>query len=307
MKKLFSVLLGLCLTVYLAAPAMAADGYTYTVRIYAGAQGTFGGSSELSYEGLSEGAGISFNPASVTLKNSEKYYVKGIRESGGDTSSDSGSYFQTDSIEGDTDYVVVYGIRGESVAYTVNYQDQDGNELLPSQTFYGSIGDRPVVAFQYVEGYQPQAYNLVGTLSDNAAENVFTFVYTPVAAPATAAPATATPSPSAAATAAPAEGEDPAAPEETTVPEDEDNPAPVEIIEPNDVPAVAPNDENAPEDTIDIDENQVPLASATELVKEFAQRVNDIPTAGKVSIASSAVLLLGVIWWLLFYRRRKRI
>lgn len=156
MKKLFSVLLGLCLSACLAVPVMAADGYTYTVRIYAGAQGTFGGSSMLAYEGLSQGAGVSFNPDSVTLKNSEKYYVKGIRESGGDTSGGSGSYFRTDTIEGDTDYVVVYGIRGESVAYTVKLSGQNGNTLMPSETFYGSIGDRPVVAFQYIEGYQPR-------------------------------------------------------------------------------------------------------------------------------------------------------
>lgn len=307
MKKLFSVLLGLCLSACLAVPAMAADGYTYTVRIYAGAQGTFGGSSMLAYEGLSQGAGVSFNPDSVTLKNSEKYYVKGIRESGGDTSGGSGSYFRTDTIEGDTDYVVVYGIRGESVAYTVNYQDQNGNTLMPSETFYGSIGDRPVVAFQYIEGYQPQAYNLTGTLSENAADNVFTFIYTQLTAPGTVAP-TAT---AATGTQAPAENA-----EETTetTPEEgvdeEGTIEPIEIMD-QDVPLVGPegteDDQNRTEDLIDVDENQVPLASATAQVKEFAKRLNDLPVAGKAGIVSGVALLLGVVWWLLFYRRRKRI
>ena len=65
------------------------------------------------------------------------------------------------------------------VAYTVQYLDENGNELAPSNTFYGSIGDKPVVAFQYIEGYLPQAYNLTKTLSANEADNVFPFVYTP--------------------------------------------------------------------------------------------------------------------------------
>ena len=37
-----------------------------------------------------------------------------------------------------------------------------------------------MVAYHYIEGYQPQAYNLTKTLSKNEAENVFTFVYEPV-------------------------------------------------------------------------------------------------------------------------------
>ena len=37
-----------------------------------------------------------------------------------------------------------------------------------------------MVAYHYIEGYQPQAYNLTKTLSANEAENVFTFVYQPV-------------------------------------------------------------------------------------------------------------------------------
>ena len=40
--------------------------------------------------------------------------------------------------------------------------------------------DRPVIAYQYIEGYQPQAYNLTKTLSKDPAENVFTFIYSPL-------------------------------------------------------------------------------------------------------------------------------
>ena len=65
------------------------------------------------------------------------------------------------------------------VAYTVNYQDASGNALAESQTFYGNIGDKPVVAYRYVENYIPDALALTKTLSDNESENVFTFTYTP--------------------------------------------------------------------------------------------------------------------------------
>ena len=65
------------------------------------------------------------------------------------------------------------------VAYTVNYQDASGNSLAESQTFYGNVGDKPVVAYRYVENYIPDALALTKTLSDNESENVFTFTYTP--------------------------------------------------------------------------------------------------------------------------------
>ena len=75
--------------------------------------------------------------------------------------------------------MVAYGIKGEQVAYTVEYKDEDGNQLAESQTFYGNIGDKPVVAYRYIENYVPQALALTKTLSKNAAENVFTFTYKP--------------------------------------------------------------------------------------------------------------------------------
>ena len=83
------------------------------------------------------------------------------------------------SSTGDADYVVAYGIKGNMVAYTVNYQDASGKSLAESQTFYGNVGDKPVVAYRYVENYIPDALALTKTLSDNESENVFTFTYTP--------------------------------------------------------------------------------------------------------------------------------
>ena len=164
----------------------ADDEYTYTVTFYAGNQGTFAdGAGKIVMSNLKYGAFVSFDVQKdgvVTLNNSDKYYVKGLRKSGRDNSEtdelEASRYSVT--VKGDADYVVAYGIKGNQVAYTVNYQDADGKELLASNTYYGNVGDKPVVAYQYVEGYTPQALALTKTLSENSAENVFTFRYTPI-------------------------------------------------------------------------------------------------------------------------------
>lgn len=151
--------------------------YTYTITLYSGKEGIFSdGSSEVKITGLKYGDVVSLGQyiPSVTLNDAEKYYVRGIRESGKDNNTVSNPAF---TVESDREYVIAYGIKGNMAAYTVNYQDQDGNSLLPSETFYGVVGDKAVVAFRYVDGYQPQAYNLAKTLSSNETENVLTFTY----------------------------------------------------------------------------------------------------------------------------------
>ncbi len=151
--------------------------YTYTITLYAGKEGTFlDGSSEVKITNLEYGQVISLGDylPNINLNDSEKYYVKGIRESGKDNNTVSTPAFK---VECDREYVVAYGIKGDMTKYIVNYQDENGNTLAPSQTYYGVIGDKAVVAFHYVDGYRPQAYNLTKTLSQNEAENVFTFTY----------------------------------------------------------------------------------------------------------------------------------
>lgn len=136
----------------------ADDEYTYTVTFYAGNQGTFAdGAGKIVMSNLKYGAFVSFDVQKEL--EASRYSV---------------------TVKGDADYVVAYGIKGNQVAYTVNYQDVDGKELLASNTYYGNVGDKPVVAYQYVEGYTPQALALTKTLSENSAENVFTFRYTPI-------------------------------------------------------------------------------------------------------------------------------
>ncbi len=190
LKRMFAVLLSLIVAGSMCVPAQAANSkYTYTIRFLVGAQGKFDGVHNANSDGDFSGDGkvvtfqreagsrVNFAQNMVALDNGVKYYVKGIRESGKDNNTVSNSSFV---VEGDMDYVVAYGVLGNSVAYTINYQDRNGNALAPSETYYGNVGDRPVIAYLYIQGYQPQAYNLTRTLSENAADNVFTFIYTRV-------------------------------------------------------------------------------------------------------------------------------
>lgn len=180
------------MTVLLAQTVFAAEPepYTYTVTLSAGNQGTLSSTAGIRTSGtvseangkiviseLHYGDSIVFeNPQNYVTISDDKYYALGVREGGLDNSDLVGTVEVTD----DADYVVAYGIAGNMVQYTVNYQDADGNQLAESRTFYGAVGDKPVVAFQYIEGYMPQAYNLTKTLSENGADNVFTFQYTPI-------------------------------------------------------------------------------------------------------------------------------
>ena len=169
LTKLVSVLLLVVLLSGLGGSAWAQDTSVYKIRFYSGNQGTLSGSTEGTY---------SYN-ATVTLPTvtaTDGYYFKGFREAGMDNS----TYVATDfRAKRDMDYVAAYGMLTSAVAYTVHFRSNTGATLYPSQTYYGNVGDRPVVAYRYIEGYQPQAYSLIKTLSADPAENVFTFTYSP--------------------------------------------------------------------------------------------------------------------------------
>ena len=198
-RVVFTSLMTLCLVLGLFPVNTLAEEYTYQVTFYSGNQGTFNGTEGLSVDnhssgsqyaveengdeitvsGLKQGDIVSFDvqAGAVQMSDDSKYYLRGIRQSGRDNDTVQTSAFRVD---GDAEYVLAYGIRGNQTGYTVNYQDAQGNELAPSRTYYGNVGDKPVVAYLYIEDYNPQTLALTRTLSENEAENVFTFVYTPV-------------------------------------------------------------------------------------------------------------------------------
>ncbi len=191
-KKLLTLVLTVALTLSCVGKVEASEvserePYTYKVTLYAGNKGTFTGkvqvtsnneysvtksADEIVVSGLAKGDEVVLTQADVTVTD-EKYYVQGIRLSGRDND-DTTTII---NVKKDIDYVVAYGIKGNQVSYTVNYVDVDGNVLAEADTFYGNVGDKPVVAYKYIEGFVPEVIGFTKTLSEDASENVFTFVY----------------------------------------------------------------------------------------------------------------------------------
>ena len=178
-KRLLVSLLTVSMTLGASTMSVMADDttpYTYKVTLSAGNKGTINGQNKIEQTNIASGSTVTFNLNDIQVTD-DKYYVKGIRLSGRDNNETLAAPSFT--VDKDADYVVAYGIKGNMVAYTVNYQDASGNSLAESQTFYGNVGDKPVVAYRYIENYIPDALALTKTLSDNESENVFTFTYTP--------------------------------------------------------------------------------------------------------------------------------
>ncbi|MCR2019592.1 hypothetical protein NSB04_07520, partial [Blautia pseudococcoides] len=258
--------------------------------------------------------------------DSSKYYVKGVRISGRDNNSLETSAFH---VNGDRDFVVAYGIQGDMVGYTVNYHDADGNELAPSRTYYGNVGDKPVVAYLYMENYTPQALALTKTLVSNEAENVFTFVYSPVTTETvtvpgetttvtTVVPGTTTTettvieTPAAGTTPAGTTGTDGTTGDAGTAgtegtPGDAGTAgtegtageagtdAGTQVIEPEEVP-------EGNQDIVDLDEEETPLADNPEETKEKVKK--GFPLAAGIAIGVGAVAALSALAVFLIRRRR---
>lgn len=194
MKKIKKFLTAVCtasLLFGLSVSAVSAEKYTYTVTIDPGRQGKITGTAGVQVTGADYHIGVdagrivitglhagdkvvfNHNAGAVQLNDGSKYYIKGVQQSGREN-------IPGYHVNGDMDWVVNYGVKGNMVGYTVNYQDAGGRTLARSNKFYGSVGDKPVAAYEYIENYIPRALGLTRTLSANEADNVFTFVYDPV-------------------------------------------------------------------------------------------------------------------------------
>lgn len=178
-SKIFAVLLALTM-VFAMTVASFAD-TTYTLRVFSGEHGTYGGDATVSGKALNSVVKIDISKVKI---NDDKYYVKGLKGAGKDDKefketadfSRDGDIYKV-KVTKDTDCVVTYGVKADAVKYTVNYLDNDGNKLAASKTLYGDVGDMPVVSYTYVDGYVPAANNLTKTLSSDESQNVFTFYY----------------------------------------------------------------------------------------------------------------------------------
>ena len=327
--KAMALCLALSLAWGMSVPAQAAEDYTYTLRLYAGAQGTIDASvvqrlsdagATVSIEdgevcvvsGLHYGEQVVFDiQRGVALQEGSKYYRKGFRVSGEDTNSNRLANPSV-TVNGDADYVVAYGIQGETVAYTVTYQDTEGNELYPSAVYYGNVGDMPVVAYQYIEGWQPQAYNLGKTLVADASQNVFDFIYTRIPTVVTTDTVVVP--------GQPAEPQEPVVqePEGVTVVEPEEGPeAPIEPvgddIEDDETPLAPPDDYR------NLDDEETPLGGydggedgpdddkgiMTSILDDIATPLAVLTTPAKAGILAVLAALAGVGIWLIVAARKK--
>lgn len=202
MSKVVTGLAAMAMVVSLVLPAKA-ENYQYQFTLSAGKQGTVGNQQSVSLTGAvtvtfrqndvssndPQGGTVTVTrdgsdsvEYTISTKDKDtgatgKYYVKGIKQSGRD---DVEPNLASVSIDKDTDYVVAYGVMKNPVEYTVYYKDVNGKDLLGSQTFRASVGDKPVVACQDIPGYVPNALNETKTLDADPANNVFIFVYYPI-------------------------------------------------------------------------------------------------------------------------------
>ena len=320
MKKIFGALATLAIMLSLVIPMgmtvhAKPQAYTYKIRVFAGKQGTFtDGLLEKDY------TGNAFNLDDITVKpaiaedgrEKQKYYVKGIKPSGSDNS-DMLSNPSFVTVDSDMDYVVVYGVRGDMVSYTVNYLDVNGNALAPGRTYEGNIGDKPIVPYLYIGGYMPQAYSLTKTLAADETQNVFTFRYTRVT------------------TGTGGGGGD------TTIYDEEivntTNTTPVVVpgggadaagagggvtVVPGDTGAAGAGDAGGaaaaeePQELVDLDDEEVPLANVpgsngggSGIGSEPGSFFVNLPPAVIVGIVSMAVLVVAAAWFLMFKRKKK--
>lgn len=319
---LLSTLAALALLVVLA-PAALAEEYTYSVTLSAGRQGTVTGGgvtvegstytqtsdgTTIKLSGLHKGARVTFQAGDAARLNDDtKYYISGIRLSGRDNNTRAAD--PSFLVDGDADYVVAYGIRGDMVEYTVQYQDEDGNALADSRTYYGNVGDEAVVAYLYVEGYRPLNFNLSKVLSANGADNVFTFVYTQIledeviivdgGTTVTNGGTTGTDRGTSV-----TDGED----EENTDDEDEEI---VEEIQPAATPAPNANANGQDGDSAlneeDIDDNQTPLGRLVQQIREAVEQLTGgSPVTTAALIAGVAIVLAALIFLLFLLLRRRR-
>lgn len=291
--------------------------YSYTVTLSAGNQGSFVGTdavqvqskeAKISLDGgkikitdLKQGDQVALNvlnDGAVQMKENSKYYVRGVRLSGRDNDDAKTTATAAFTVDCDADYVVAYGVKGDIVSYRINYQDANGNAIADSVTYYGNVGDRPMVAYHYIEGYQPQAYNLTKTLSANEAENVFTFVYQPVPEDTVTTETEVVTRPGGTAggtTAGTTEGNAPAqGTDENATPDvggtANEEPDTTEIPE-----------EDVPQNVVDLDDEDVPLDKKD--LERPGSTPNRIPIYATIAVV--AVVAIGVAGFVFLKKRKK--
>lgn len=295
-KIRISLLILSAMIMMMGQSVFAADEYTYTVRLYPGNQGTLTGEGieapgaaktnitdangnivRIEITGIAYNTRINIIASDAASEKDGRYYVKGVKRSGRDNLEEQPSF----TVDCDKDYVIYYGVRGDTVKYTVNYVDENGNVLLAGETYYGNTGERQYVSARYIDGFRPDAYNKVMTLKENEAENVFHFVYTEAEIPADET-GTAFATPGGQGTEG--EGGEEAAADAgaaEAVPEGED--------------AVQVEDGQTPQELVDLDDEDTPLANQI-LDERPGTRIGYFPMYLAIALSALAVLALAALY-----------
>lgn len=328
LRKAFSIVLILVCLASITVNAFAdAD---YVVRLFAGDPETgtlkinqnYEGSNRVHYSN-SYTPSVDFNVGEnyINIVN-EKYYAKGIREAGKDylnVGNDTPTTYVVAQTNGevnvnvtrDQDYVVVYGISGLQVQFTIRCVDASTGALLRTLTYWGDVGDQPMITLPYIEGYIPpttQATTPV-PLSSDSSQNIWNARYTRITTTTTTTTTTTVVGGGGGGGAAVAGGA------AANVNANNANNAANNQNANNQQETTTQADFGGYEDIVDLD---VPLAAPDMLGVGTAK----IPSAPKVieanqtaripqwALIAGAVVLVGLIamlyWYLLFYRKKKK-
>lgn len=190
MKMIKKIIVAVFMSLTMMVSVVHADNYAYTIHLYSGGSGSSEDSVLLQTYTKNYGETLSFSQdelqAMVNLPEDSKYYVKGVKKAGHDNNDTDDLNSLNYYVSEDMDLVIKYGLKETEVNYTVNFVDTEGNPLSyvdqngvshDSLTYYGNVGDKVVVACVYIDGYEPNAYNLKKTLAKDESQNVLTFTY----------------------------------------------------------------------------------------------------------------------------------
>ena len=280
----------LILSLVLGLGVTAAAATSYTVTFAGGKYGEDKGTVKVA-------AGSTIYPSSMAPQSDyDKYLFTGYHVAGQE------GVRGAVTVNKDMVLVATYGMAGSLVQYTIHFKEYGTNKDLKdangnsSITYYGNIGDKPLAAYVYIEGYERQAYNITGTLVDGT--NDWTLYYYPIVAAPTPTPVVVNGG---------GGGGGGANPQANP----QNNPAPATAAPAPAAPTAAP----APQEIIDIDDPDVPLAGPTTSEPTATPGPNTLDgknehnhkqawifgTIGGVALVS----ILAALWYAFLYRRRR--
>ena len=199
-KRISSFLLTLICILSLTVSAFAET--TYMVRLYPGdpqvakfKNGSYQEQSNVAF-GSSASFDISEGPQGQVVIQDDRYAVKGFRKAGQDSmnvgNAESSSYIAASgevtvsAVNRDQDYVVVYGIDGKMVPYTITIRSSTTGAVLRTLQYRGEEGDQPIIALPYIENYvAPGTHGRTPTTLKKGAANSWSVTYTPATATTT--------------------------------------------------------------------------------------------------------------------------